>query len=225
MNSLETNKNPAWQGSGDVVQPKRPSGFHFRALRSRNTGFSLPELLIVIAVGLIITAMAVPSVSSTMDAYRTRGGVTSVAGLIQRCRVLAAKNNTSERIKFQVTGGLVQAYCKEIANQSAGILGSDPQITMSSQFSIPGLPTGPSQLTASSMWGANFAQVGVNTDPYFNSRGLPCSAPVAGGACTQISGYVYYFSYTSRSTRWAAVSISPAGRVQTWFWNGNAWGN
>jgi prepilin-type N-terminal cleavage/methylation domain-containing protein len=198
------------------------------SLVHRNPGFSLLELLVVMAVMLTIAAFAIPTLTTTMAAYNTRGALTSVAGLTQRCRLLAIKNNTSERMLFGVNaGGQVFVYCKDLANQGNAVLTTDPQITLTSRMAIPAVPTGanPTPLNALTMWGANFGTVASNTDPYFNSRGLPCSAPAAGAACNTISGYVYYLRYNGPNARWAAISISPAARVQTWFWNGNAWGN
>jgi len=49
--------------------------------------------------------------------------------------------------------------------------------------------------------------------------------PSPGAACSSIHGYVYYFKYSSRSTRWTAVSVSPASRMQNWFLSGSSWGN
>jgi prepilin-type N-terminal cleavage/methylation domain-containing protein len=195
--------------------------------RARTCGFSLIELLVVMAVMLVVAAFAIPSLMTTMTAYNTRGALTSVVGLTQRCRLQGIKNNTSERILIGINAGQVFLYCKDVANQAQPVLTTDPQIRLIPRVALPAAPTGnsPTPLNALTMWGANFGNVVVNQDPYFNSRGLPCAAPAAGAACNVISGYVYYFQYTGSSPRWAAISISPAARIQTWFWNGNSWGS
>jgi len=36
---------------------------------------------------------------------------------------------------------------------------------------------------------------------------------------------VYYFKYTRNGAHWTALSVSPASRIQNWFWNGTSWGN
>jgi hypothetical protein len=179
------------------------------------------------AVMLVVAAFAVPSLTNTMDAYRVRSAMNSISGLTQRCRVQSLKKNTSEHMYVQANGGTVQLFCQDVPTATGVLQSTDPQISLSEQFSIPGTPTGgPAQLTGTSMWGSSNAVFVVDSDPYFNSRGLPCAAVGVGTACSTVTGYVYYVKYTSKSNpRWAALSISPAGRIQNWFWNGTSWGN
>jgi prepilin-type N-terminal cleavage/methylation domain-containing protein len=224
------------QGSGDVVligKKKRQAEAMMANARECNgvqvrdkaRGFSLVELLVVMAVILIVAAFAIPTMVTSIDAYRVRGTMSSVAGLTQRCRLLALKKNSSAHMFVAVNAGSVLMYCKEITDATP-LNSSDPQITLPNQFSIPGTPTGgPTQLTATALWGSAGSTFRTDLDPYFNSRGLPCDAVAAGTACKTIVGYLYYFKYTSKNTRWAAVSISPASRIQNWFWNGTGWGN
>jgi prepilin-type N-terminal cleavage/methylation domain-containing protein len=189
-------------------------------------GFSLIELLVVMAVMLIVAAFAVPSLTNTMAAYRLRGTLTSISGLSQRCRVQALKNNTTERLYFTGAAGAVVLYCKAVNDPIPQLQPTDPQISLAPQFSIPGAPTGgPTPLTGTIMWGSSNAVFVVDSDPYFNSRGLPCAAIGVGTACSTVTGYVYYVKYAGQNSRWAALSISPAGRVQNWFWDGTGWGN
>lgn len=193
---------------------------------SRAQGFSLVELLVVMAVLLIVGAIATPTIATTMDAYRMRGTLTNISGLTQRCRLLALKKNSTSHMFVTTNNGSVVMYCKEINDPTTTLADSDPQIQLPDQFSIPGLPTGgATQLTASLMWGSSGSTFSVDSDPYFNSRGLPCSAVNVGSPCTSVTGYVYYFKYTRGTARWAALSVSPASRIQNWFWNGSGWGN
>lgn len=194
--------------------------------RASSSGFSLVELLVVMAIILVVAAFAVPSMKSTMDAYRVRTTLNSVSGLTQRCRLQSLRKNTSEHMYVQTNGGKVQLFCQDVPTSTGVLKTTDPQITLAEQFSIPGTPTGgPTQMTAATMWGATGAQFAVDSDPFFNSRGLPCGAVGVGTACSTIKGYVYYFKYTAGTSRWAAISISPAGRMQSWFWTGTNWGN
>src|SRR6266568_2910602 len=103
---------------------------------------------------------------------------------------------------------------------------------MFSQFKQVAAPTGtnPFPLTKETLWGGTDTTLPDTTDSLcFNSRGIPCKSATAAGCpdpgnyCTGITnGYAFYFT---QGTQWAAVGVSPAGRIKTFFWNGNAWAN
>ena len=59
-------------------------------------------------------------------------------------------------------------------------------------------------------------------DPSFNPTGLPCV--YSSGVCSN-SGFVSYFhdARPHGQMGWAALTISPAGRLKKWFWNGSSW--
>jgi hypothetical protein len=78
------------------------------------------------------------------------------------------------------------------------------------------------------MWGDGLGVTPDTThDLCFNSRGIPCQCPSSPTAyCGGITnGYAFYFTLTSQpgGTRWAAVGVSPAGRIKTFFWDGSSW--
>ena len=76
------------------------------------------------------------------------------------------------------------------------------------------------------MWGTALVPNTSPQDPYFNSRGMPCLPDPVTGVCSPTTGFLYYYQYKRGGTvRWTATSISPAGRIQSWLWNGTSWGN
>lgn len=181
----------------------------------------------VLAIGLVLTAMAVPVVVTTLDDYQLRGAMTSATNLVQRARTVAIQQDNTQQLYVLTVNGQVVLFGENAAN--VGVVrpaASDQQYWLTTSFSIPGAPNGagaPPQLTGLNMWGSNVVPR-VNVNPYFNSRGLPCLPNP--NVCNQTNGFVYYFRYRSHGvTHWAAVSISPAGRIQSWFWNGATWGN
>ncbi len=195
-------------------------------------GFSLIELLVVAAIAMVIAAVAIPTISTTMDGISVRGALNNATTTAQRARIQAIKRNTYQRMHFSVCNNRVAIFVTDGTDANACPQTNDPllweQTWLATDFGIPGVPTGagaPAQLTTLQMWGTNNGALNINTDPYFNSRGLPCQ-PIAGAGCANNGGFVYYYQYQkSGRTRWAATSISPAGRIQGWTYNGSAWGN
>src|SRR6266496_1721974 len=203
-----------------------------RGARPSSAGFSLVELMVVMAIVLVVSAFAIPTLTTTMDGIRLRGALGSASNIAQRCRMQAVKRNTPQRLHFSTVGSSVALYVTDSTDAAVAPNPGDPQLWaqywLGSQFSIPGAPAGagaPPVLTNTLMWGTSTVTLNVNTDPYFNSRGIPCQ-PQAGAGCINTGGFVYYYRYQNAGRiRWAATSISPAGRIQSWIWNGTAWGN
>lgn len=233
MRELMTAENIVLPQDGCIVS-RRASLPSLRVARSRAPfgGFTIIELLVVVAIMLIVMAIAVPTMTTTVDSFRVRGSMNEVANMALRCRMAAIKRDTSQRLHITTpAGSSLVAFVTDQNDANLKPVVGDPKLSaqywFSPQFNTPGPPTGvgaPPQLTALFMWGSAIAP-NVNVDPYFNTRGLPC-LPNAAGVCTPTTGFVYYVRYLrAGNIRWSALSISPAGRVQTWFWNGGAWGN
>jgi hypothetical protein len=77
-----------------------------------------------------------------------------------------------------------------------------------------------------------FGNSGVNVGNgtiSFNSRGIPCLWDTSSGNCTNAGtqAFVWYYVFQPPfgSNRWAALSVSPAGRIKNWYWDGAAWKN
>jgi prepilin-type N-terminal cleavage/methylation domain-containing protein len=203
------------------------------AEQGSKAGFSLIELLVVVAVMLVVAAFATPTLTTTLDSFRMRGTLSSIANMAQRCRTQAIKKDTSQRIHFATVNNQAVAFVTDANDPNVIPVVGDPQLSdqfwMPGQFSLSGAPTGsgaPPPLTGFSMWGTALVPNTGPQDPYFNSRGMPCLPDPVTGVCSPTTGFLYYYRYTRSGTvRWVATSISPAGRIQSWFWNGTGWGN
>jgi Tfp pilus assembly protein FimT len=220
-------------------------------LRAGNTrGFSAIELLLVVGVMLVIIAIAGVNMKSSLTLAKWRGEIGDLSGVFQTCRSQSIKNNATEALTFTTSNGLTVAYIFNydnpfvngvdtsnlVVNQDAqSVLSSQRQVWLFAHFKQAAVPTGtnPPPLTAGMMWGGS--STAAPTTPAtnnicFNSRGIPCTCPADAGGnpirpayCTGITnGYAFYFM---QDTQWAAVGVSPAGRIKTYFWNGSAWAN
>jgi len=69
-------------------------------MRRSARGFSLIELLIVLAIGLVLTSMAIPMTISAMRTYQLNSAVSAVTGAIQSTRYAAIMHGSSYQVAF-----------------------------------------------------------------------------------------------------------------------------
>jgi len=180
-----------------------------------NRGFSLVELMVVVGIVMVIAVVAVPNVMNSINNIRLRSMVGTVSGVIQSGRMQAIKANRQYAVRFSMLGSSSVAFVD--VNGDGAPQSSEPQAQLGGTIIQVAAPVGTSALDATALGYA--PQTGSLS---FNPRGLPC---VAGGACGV--GFVMYFTdqRTMGGSGYAAVSVSPAGRVKSWLWAGNKWGD
>jgi Tfp pilus assembly protein FimT len=187
--------------------------------RTRQAGFSLMEAMMVGAVGMIVTVAAVPNMVTGISNMRLRSSMTSLAGVLQNCRVLAVKQNRHMTTHFDTQPYGILAYVK-LSTDTTGIESGDSQVELEAPVTRVTTPSGVGAPSALDPTVLGFTpQTG---EPSFNPNGLPCVYNA--GSCTNY-GFAYYFHDTRPAGKmgWAALSISPAGRMKKWYWNGTAW--
>jgi prepilin-type N-terminal cleavage/methylation domain-containing protein len=184
-------------------------------------GFSFLELMFVAAAISVIVAIApVPNMISSAGISGLRSSMTSLAGVLQECRMLAVKQNRTMSTHFASTthgslNGLL-AYVKRAADPNP-IFISDSQVQLEEPVIQVGNLSGKGAPVALDSTILGFTP--RDGDPSFTPTGLPCA--YSNGNCIN-SGFVYYFRDASQ-TEWAAISISLAGRLKKWYWNGGTW--
>lgn len=71
--------------------------------KQNNTGFTLTELMIVIAIIAILAVLAVPSFQDTLRAQRVEGAAEALLAALQNAKAEAIKTNNEKRIVFTPT--------------------------------------------------------------------------------------------------------------------------
>jgi prepilin-type N-terminal cleavage/methylation domain-containing protein len=188
-------------------------------------GFSLVELIMVMAIMLAIAAIALPRFVTFVSNYQLKAGLTGVSGVLQQTRMLAVKKNSHIKMRTYT------------ANNRTFVYGDlDDNSSRSNGEPVTQLPTKVSIQTSGNPGDAttipNFAAESSSVDVQFNSRGLPCV--MISGICQNLNttaspvrnvGFVIYVQNTGRFgvSQWGAVTVTPAGRIQTWVWNGGSY--
>jgi len=192
------------------------------------SGFSLLEVSLVVAVGLILTAVSLPLMNNVIANMKLRASMTSVSGLLQNTRATAVQQNKTMTAKHfnRTTAPYSLIYYVQAATDASPFSATDIQVWMEAPITPYPAPTGVVAPAAIATSALTFTPQSIDpTVPLyasFNSRGLPCV--YAAGVCTN-SGLIEYFkdNRIGGSGGWAAISVSPAGRVKRWFWSGSAW--
>jgi Tfp pilus assembly protein FimT len=222
---------------GRAVQRIHPGSQGFgAALISRRrgaSGFTLLETVIVVGVALVVMAIAMPNFTRTYGMIRLRSYVSDVGGLIQQTRSAAVRQNTA--VPLQVSTSV--AHCSGCAayyvdnNNNATLDTREPEVILPPGLVLISDGSQPVTLDSTYMPGCTgtIDVISASHPLYFNARGLPCPYNSTYNSCTNSPGpstcSVLYFNGQAALAGpiWAAISVSPAGRVQVWNFNGSVW--
>lgn len=189
-------------------------------------GFSFTELLIVIGAGTIIAATALPVMTNAIATIKMRSSMSSVSGLLQNTRMTAVQENSTKTARHfnRDTAPHSLVYYVKTASDGSDVDTADPQVELEAPITPFDTPTGAGAPAAITNTALGMSVSPLTTDPSFNSRGLPCS--FSSPSCAPNVGFIKYYKdnrVSGITGGWAAISISPAGRIKRWFWNGSAW--
>lgn len=194
-------------------------------------GFTLLELVIVTGLLLVASTIALLMAKNVIRSVHLHGTAANYSNLLQQARVRAVQDDKYYSViaskSATVCGGNV-APCAFVDLQATGVYASgDPILAFTSDVK----PMSSSQAPAVSNLEAQFLPIGqtatINTTapgPTFGPRGTPCSPTPSGGytTCPAMAATSYMtFMKNIRSQDWAAITVTPAGRIHLWSYGGS----
>lgn len=191
--------------------------------RKKMQGFSMIELMLVVAVILTLTALTVPHLIDTVSDISLRYAASDLSGLLQSARIQSVRKNTFYTVQQGALLSGTQGYYVDIAKTGVDATG-DPAMPLAQNLTVHGGIGSGAPGEGAFIAGLNYT-VNPGGDPVsFNARGLPCIA--AGTLCPQTpgQGFVVFMSKPALTgnTPWACLVITPSGHVQIWTTGTNA---
>ena len=201
------------------------------SLRKCQKGFSMVELVVVVAIMLIVAGFAVPGILSMVHSARLQGTAGDFTGLIQQSRIRSVQDDRSYSLYVKAAAGTTPSIGFVDLKQTGVLAAGDPEMTLPREVALVAAANAPGTanlktqlLPAASPVVPKDAAFAAATPITFSPRGLPCT-PVA-GACSGPLGLApaayWAFFQDSQTTNWEAVTISPAGRIQKWSYSAKA---
>jgi prepilin-type N-terminal cleavage/methylation domain-containing protein len=186
--------------------------------RRADAGFSMIEMMVVAAIILIITAMAMPNIWNSVQIMRMRSSLTEITGLYQQTRRLAVRDVKIYPVRTTTIGGRLAFYAD--LNTDSTYASGEPAVVMPDGVTVISTPA--------STTGVDTATTVTGTLPGFNNRGLPCTynstydcpflALVSGNYVP--SHFVIYLQTRNGGTM--AVAVAPSGQVRGYIWSGTS---
>jgi prepilin-type N-terminal cleavage/methylation domain-containing protein len=151
-------------------------------MKTRQAGFSLIELLVVVGIIVILAAVSLPAISQYMRNYQIKGATQQVAGQIQIARTRAIMRNVNRSALFLVLSPTTYQWV--MPDQSI-IPPGDPRLPAGGWRTLAELQVDPAQ--AGPVYtlpvSLEFDTTGTTTSVLgFNRLGAQCD-PTAGVAC------------------------------------------
>ena len=157
-------------------------------------GFTLLELVIVLFVISILTAVAFPNFLEWNQNNRLKGDARTLYSTMQKTKMLAIRNNSDAVISFNVNANTYIAFVDNGGTTGTvgdGTLNGDEEVIARESMS-----------SSSIIQGVNFSF--GSTTPGFTSRGLPLSNRVGSVVLRR----------TSNTSRWYRITLSLAGGIR-----------
>jgi prepilin-type N-terminal cleavage/methylation domain-containing protein len=180
-------------------------------------GFTFAELVVVVALVLVVSGLSIPNLTRAIDTSRLKGAAQTLAAEYHDARMRATQQDTSYAVLISPVGITPSQACIDLDGDgtcgAGDLVTTFPNQVTVSNLGVP-FKLGPAQLPYQAVDTEHSTAPGNGL--IWNALGLPCQVN-AGAQCTAV-GWVQYLQLqrSSGEVMYAAVSVSPTGRVKTW---------
>jgi type II secretory pathway pseudopilin PulG len=188
----------------------------FRTRRSRIGGFSMVELAVSLAVLMILTAVAIPTLMRSFRTYQLNDAASRLADMLKFTRFEAVRRNT--RINFLIVPSGNDWLVGTDSNNNTTIDATEKQTLINGVVTLlpaAGLPSPASIIAKLGGTSSLTTLTGSAASVTFDAR----------GAVTPLVAYVLYVGSPSNPDfGYRAVILLPSGATQIWTApNGGTW--
>src|SRR5262245_22880005 len=184
--------------------------------KPRDHGYSSVELIIVAALALTTTLIAIPSLKGILAAYRGSSAARNIGAQMHMARMRAGSNYTRTQLSLDTASNTFQlrVYDKDDSTCTVStptcwkLEGGIHSLGTGVSFGYGTISTPPPEPPG-------LTTVAQSTDVYFNSRGMPVTS--SGSPVTD------YAVYLNNDGRYYAVTISVTGLVSAFRYVNSTW--
>jgi prepilin-type N-terminal cleavage/methylation domain-containing protein len=179
------------------------------------SGFTLAEMIVVVAIILVVGGMAIPNLTRAIDASRIKGSAQALAAAYQDARIRATQKDTSYQVLISPPGISPAQICIDLDGDGTCSTG-DPVTTFPAQVRVSNLGV-PVPLDSTQLHFPAITTEQLGASLTWNAVGLPCQRTSSITPCTAV-GWIQHLQLLSANgdVMYAAVTVSPTGRVKTW---------
>jgi Tfp pilus assembly protein FimT len=184
--------------------------------RALPNGFSLVELVVVVGIMMLLSAIAMPQILSTMRSYQVTSAAAQVADTLKFTRYEAIRSNINVPFKAKPSGSSYIVWTDsngdgipDVPERQFQFAGTVTFLTTSSVPSAGNLASAVGVAALTTLSASSSTQT-ISYDP----RGAVNFAGSSGGAQTV---YVFYVGPTTNPDQeYRAVVVMPSGVTQVW---------